>query len=172
MSETRKSVLDEVMSASRREDIERGARLRLIGVFAAPPKRGRPGCITGAGHELTDLATFIQTCLTESMRRKVFDLKDLPRSYSRKSERERQGVLRAVRHELFLSILRQMQETQGLWREGTAWVVAQHVLDEINPKHPKQSYRNDHGWHGRPRRDRQRFSQLGLAPGVSVSAPK
>jgi hypothetical protein len=150
-------------------------RWRISRVFCEAPasgsrRRANQGYIAGLDDKIGSLAEYILRNIDEHARQKIYAAKDLPELYSSLPPRMREKTASFVRYELVIRQLVMMRKQRDLYYMTGNWEVTQSVLDEylIRFVDARDSYENDANWHGRPRSARQRFRELGMAPGTST----
>lgn len=168
--------LDELFDAEVLEGWEEEVRFQAIGVFALArsrsDKHATPGYLLGLSDKVGDLARYVAAHIKDYAWRSILSAKDLPTAYRTCTKGEIAYILRHIRHQLVVRVLVKLRDEFSIWYMSGEWSMVPTVVDDYLLKHRqrKDAYRNERSFHGRPKRDRGRLRQLGMAPGVSTAA--
>ncbi|HSW78264.1 MAG TPA: hypothetical protein VLG36_05690 [Candidatus Chromulinivoraceae bacterium] len=168
--------LDELFDAEVLEKMEREVRYQTIKVFALArsrtDSRATPGYVLGLGDKVGDLARYVAGHVKAYTWRAILTVKDLPVVYGACAKSEIDYILRRIKHELIVRVLVRLRDEFSIWYMSGEWSMVPTVVDDylLSGRPHKDSYHNARNYHGRPKRDRRRLKQLGMAPGVSTAA--
>jgi hypothetical protein len=170
------SLEDYFFSENQAADVFAAIQYKMVGaMLKAENSKGRR---TGAEHYISGVNDRISSLTRRLMPDikgldQVFGFKDLPRYVLQLDRSQQRRVLDNLHFEVVSAILVMLRNKGHLYYMAGHgdWLFSDFICRVHNhaAREARQAWRDERSWHGRPsKQGRQRSSQLGTAPGVSI----